>query len=81
MIPTEKINSTHMYHLSGKWLYPDTRKWDPERNTREFIEAKPSWRDEDHWIKARASYKNGEREIMIESLYHKNPWWPYGGKW
>ncbi|WP_372946967.1 alpha/beta hydrolase family protein [Mariniphaga sp.] len=26
-----------------KWKYPDTGKWDPERNTREFIEAMPEW--------------------------------------
>jgi hypothetical protein len=28
----------------SKWAYPDTRKWDPERNTREFIAAMPEWR-------------------------------------
>ncbi len=26
------------------WSYPDTGKWDPERNTREFIAAMPEWR-------------------------------------
>lgn len=26
------------------WVYPDTRKWDAERNTREFIAAMPEWR-------------------------------------
>jgi hypothetical protein len=26
------------------WAYPDTKKWDPERNTREFVAAMPSWR-------------------------------------
>jgi hypothetical protein len=26
------------------WVYPDTRAWDPERNTREFIAAMPEWR-------------------------------------
>ncbi len=25
------------------WAYPDTGQWDPERNTREFIEAMPEW--------------------------------------
>jgi hypothetical protein len=29
----------------GQWAYPDTKTWDPERNTREFIAAMPSWRD------------------------------------
>ena len=28
----------------AKWAYPDTRKWDPERNTREFLAAMPEWR-------------------------------------
>jgi hypothetical protein len=28
-----------------KWKYPDTGKWDPERNTREFIEAMPEWKN------------------------------------
>jgi hypothetical protein len=26
------------------WAYPDTKKWDAERNTREFLAAMPSWR-------------------------------------
>jgi hypothetical protein len=26
------------------WSYPDSGKWDPERNTREFIAAMPEWR-------------------------------------
>jgi hypothetical protein len=27
-----------------RWQYPDTGKWDPERNTREFVAAMPEWR-------------------------------------
>lgn len=27
-----------------RWKYPDTGKWDPERNTREFLTAMPEWR-------------------------------------
>lgn len=27
------------------WRYPDTGQWDPERNTREFVEAMPLWRE------------------------------------
>jgi hypothetical protein len=26
------------------WVYPDTKRWDPERNTREFVAAMPEWR-------------------------------------
>jgi hypothetical protein len=28
----------------AKWNYPDTGRWDAERNTREFIAAMPEWR-------------------------------------
>jgi hypothetical protein len=28
----------------ANWKYPDTQKWDPERNTREFIAAMPEWK-------------------------------------
>ncbi len=28
---------------SGRWVYPDTGRWDAERNTREFIAAMPAW--------------------------------------
>src|SRR5262245_48315536 len=27
-----------------RWAYADTGKWDPDRNTREFISAMPEWR-------------------------------------
>lgn len=27
------------------WAYPDTGEWDPKRNTREFIEQMPVWRE------------------------------------
>jgi hypothetical protein len=27
----------------ARWAYPDTGRWDPERNTREFVAAMPSW--------------------------------------
>jgi hypothetical protein len=28
----------------GRWGYPDTKKWDADRNTRELIAAMPEWR-------------------------------------
>jgi len=28
----------------NRWNYPDTHKWDPDRNTNEFISAMPEWR-------------------------------------
>ncbi len=27
-----------------RWVYPDTRIWDPDRNTSEFVAAMPEWR-------------------------------------
>jgi hypothetical protein len=27
----------------NRWVYPDTKRWDPDRNTREFIAAMPEW--------------------------------------
>ena len=29
---------------AARWAYPDTGRWDPDRNTREFIEAMSDWR-------------------------------------
>ncbi len=28
---------------AGQWVYPDTKKWDPDRNTNEFIIAMDEW--------------------------------------
>lgn len=28
----------------SKWIYPDTKKWDPDRNTNEFIKNMKKWR-------------------------------------
>jgi hypothetical protein len=28
----------------NNWIYPDTKKWDAERNTNEFIAAMPDWK-------------------------------------
>lgn len=28
----------------SKWAYPDTKQWDPQRNTREFLAAMPEWK-------------------------------------
>jgi len=27
----------------AKWIYPDTKKWDSDRNTSEFVAAMPEW--------------------------------------
>jgi hypothetical protein len=28
----------------SRWVYPDTKKWDADRNTREFVTVMPEWR-------------------------------------
>jgi hypothetical protein len=33
----------------------------------------------EHWIKARLTYLRDGHEIVVESPYYQNPWWPYGG--
>jgi hypothetical protein len=38
------IFDDHNLETRGLWAYPDTGAWDPERNTREFIQAMPTWR-------------------------------------
>jgi hypothetical protein len=30
----------------SRWNYPDTQRWDADRNTREFIQAMPAWREQ-----------------------------------
>lgn len=37
--------------------------------------------DGEHWVRARAVYNNGEHEVIIESPWYRNPWWPYGGRY
>ena len=29
---------------ASRWVYPDTKRWDPERNTKEFVAAMPDWK-------------------------------------
>src|SRR5204863_9174335 len=28
----------------SRWAYPDTKRWDPDRNTQEFVAAMAEWR-------------------------------------
>jgi hypothetical protein len=34
----------HNPETTHRWAYPDTKRWDAERNTTEFIAAMPEWR-------------------------------------
>ncbi|MEX2639091.1 MAG: hypothetical protein WD266_00295 [Balneolales bacterium] len=33
----------------------------------------------DHGVRARVTYRNGQRDVIVESPYYQNLWWPYGG--
>ena len=33
------------HETRGRWAYPDTGRWDPERNVREFCRELPTWRE------------------------------------
>ena len=39
----------------------------------------PIHAEKEHWVKAHLLYSINGRLVAVESLYHKNPWWPYGG--
>ncbi len=53
----------------SKWKYPDTGKWDPERNTNEFIEAMEEW--EKYGLKAfTINFQGGSPEGYSRS----QPW-------
>ncbi len=38
------IFDDHNAETRKRWIYPDTGRWDAERNTREFLAAMPEWR-------------------------------------
>ena len=48
---------------------------------KEFItdEIEKDFMAGEHWIKARLTYVKDGREVVVESPYYRNPWWPYGG--
>lgn len=43
----DDLSDTHDYDGDGRddWAYPDTGRWDPERNTDLFVQAMPFWRE------------------------------------
>ena len=40
----QAIFDDHNPETVSRWAYLDTKKWDPDRNTREFVAAMPQWR-------------------------------------
>ena len=62
----------------GRWVYPDTKKWDPERNTREFIAAMPEWRGHG-MLSFTISFQGGSPEgYSREQPWHNNGFHPDG---
>ncbi|MGI6367070.1 MAG: hypothetical protein ACOX2L_01710 [Anaerolineae bacterium] len=49
------------------WAYPDTGRWDPERNTDAFCEALPSWYD--HGIRAFGVNLQGGGPMYVRDVY------------
>ncbi len=54
----------------SKWTYPDTGRWDPERNNREFLAAMPAWRD--HGVLGITVNLQGGRPII--RTHNRQPW-------
>jgi hypothetical protein len=48
----------------SRWNYPDTHKWDPDRNTNEFISAMPEWRKR----VCRSQSRDGSSDVAILKL-------------
>jgi hypothetical protein len=56
-----------------RWAYPDTGKWDAERNVREFIAAMPEWRSRG-LLAVTVNFQGGSPEG-----YSRNQAWRSGG--
>jgi hypothetical protein len=58
----------------GRWAYPDTGEWDPERNTSEFLAAMPIWRS--HGLLAVTLNLQGgnPRGYLSDQPWHNSAW-------
>ena len=61
----------------SRWVYPDSGEWDPDRNTREFIDYMPVWRE--HGLLAFTlnlqggspqGYSAVDSQVWINSAFH-----------
>lgn len=61
-----------------RWVYPDTGKWDPERNVREFLAAMPEWKK--HGVLAfTVNFQGGSPEGYSKGQpWENNPFQPDG---
>jgi len=62
----------------SRWAYPDTGKWDPERNVREFLAAMPEWKR--HGVLAfTVNFQGGSPEGYSKSQpWENHPFLPDG---
>jgi hypothetical protein len=62
----------------SRWAYPDTKKWDAERNTREFLAAMPIWRKHG-LLSFTINFQGGSPEGYSKSQpWENNPFTPDG---
>jgi len=62
----------------SRWQYPDTGKWDPERNVREFLEALPAYRQHG-LLAATVNFQGGSPEgYSKEQPWENNAFTPEG---
>jgi hypothetical protein len=61
-----------------RWAYPDTGKWDPERNTREFIDAMPEWR-KNGLLSFTINFQGGSPQGYSKAQPWENPAFDAGG--
>ncbi len=62
-----------------RWAYPDTGKWDPERNCREFVAAMPQWR-QNGLLCFTINLQGGSPEgYSQEQPWHNSAFTPEGG--
>ena len=62
----------------ARWAYPDTGRWDPDRNTREFVEAMPEWRRRG-LLSFTINFQGGSPEGYSQSQpWHNNAFAPDG---
>jgi len=63
----------------SRWAYPDTGRWDPERNTREFLAAMPAWRSYG-LLAFTINLQGGSPQGYSQAQpWHNSGWTPEGG--
>jgi len=72
----EKINIQKLELIVNNRIVAESQQIPVEFSVDE-IEENPI--KDEHWIKARLTYEHDGREVVVETPYYRNTWWPYGG--